>query len=94
MIPGRPMLTGPGRLESDFQTSRLTANDSGWTTRGAPEGQGGGVATYENAHLSRKLYWSETMAVVALRLADGPGEDLDAIDAALDLPAPYGERHL
>lgn len=79
-------LTRPGRLESDFQTSRLTVNDSGWTTRGAAEGRRGGAATYENAHLRRKLYWSETMAVVALRLADGPGEDLDAIATALERP--------
>lgn len=79
-------LTRPGRLESDFQTSQLSLHDSGWTTRGGPEGRRGGAVTYENAHVRRKLYWSETMAVVALRLADGPGEDLDAIATALERP--------
>ena len=37
---------------TDFQTAQLGASDTGWTTRGRPEGRAGGANTYNAPHLA------------------------------------------
>lgn len=79
-------VTRLGALDTDFQASTLGFDDRGWTTRGHVEGRGGGRVTYGSSHLRRKLAWADAAAVVALRLADGDGEDMDAVARALRRP--------
>lgn len=70
---------------TDFQTAAITNSDQSWTTRGAPEGRGGG--TYTN-WLRYRDYYADMRVAVALRLE--PADDaptLDALAQALQEPA-------
>ena len=49
----------------DFQTAAINNTEQGWTTRGHPEGRGGG--TYQN-HLRYRDYFADMRVTVALRL--------------------------
>ena len=70
---------------TDFQSAAINNTERSWTTRGAPEGRGGG--TYQN-HLRWRDYYADMRVTVVLRLE--PGEDaptLDELAAALQEPA-------
>ncbi len=70
---------------TDFQSAAITNRDRGWTTRGAPEGRGGG--TYTN-WLRYRDYYADMRVSAALRLE--PPEDeptLDKLAQALQEPA-------
>ena len=69
---------------TDFQSAAITNTDRGWTTRGAPEGRGGGQ--YTN-WLRYRDYYADMRVTVALRLE--PADDapvLDELAAALQEP--------
>ena len=71
---------------TDFQTAAITNRDQSWTTRGAPEGRGGGV--YNN-WLRYRDYYADMRVTVALRLEPAEGGDaptLDDLAAALQEP--------
>ena len=69
---------------TDFQSAAITNRDRGWTTRGAPEGRGGG--TYTN-WLRYRDYYADMRVTVALRLdPTGDAPTLDALADALDEP--------
>jgi len=72
----------------DFQTAQLAKNDKGWTTRGVPEGRGGGNDTYKSPHIRYRHYRADAFVTVALRL-DPPDADptLATLAAALVAPA-------
>lgn len=77
-----------GRRLRDFQTADLNKNDKGWTTRGQPEGRGGGGQTYAGTHIRHRDYWADRIVTVALRLEPAEGKpDLDRITEALATPA-------
>ena len=72
----------------DFQTAQLAKNDEGWTTRGKPEGRGGGPATYDAPHLRYRDYLADMRVTVALRLhPEGEAPTLDDLTQALQHPA-------
>lgn len=72
----------------DFQTAQLGKNDSGWTTRGTPEGRAGGPATYESPHLRYRDYFSDMLTTVAFRLDPAvESPDIEQLAAALREPA-------
>lgn len=80
-------LQSPGERLTDFQTAQLGKQDTGWTTRGAPEGRDGGDASYNSPHLRYRDYHADLVAMVALRLE--PTDEapmLDDLAAALDRP--------
>lgn len=81
-------LDRPGRELRDFQTAKLAKNDKGWTTRGLPEGRGGGNDTYKSPHIRERFYVADAVVTVALRLQD-PDErpTLSQIADALRHPA-------
>ena len=69
----------------DFQSAAINNTEQSWTTRGRPEGRGGG--TYQN-HLRYRDYYADTRVTVALRLE--PKEDAPALERlaeALQEPA-------
>lgn len=72
----------------DFQTAQLAKNDKGWTTRGVPEGRGGGNDTYKSPHIRFRYYRADAFVTVALRL-DPPNGDptLSMLVEALAEPA-------
>jgi CRISPR system Cascade subunit CasD len=77
-----------GQRLTDFQTVKLEKNDTGWTTRGVPEGRDGGAATYNSPHIRRRDYDADKRVTVALRL--DPADEapkLDDLEAALHQPA-------
>jgi CRISPR system Cascade subunit CasD len=81
-------LDRPGTELRDFQTAQLAKSDEGWTTHGRPEGRAGGANTYNSPHIRERFYRADALVNVAMRLepaADAP--DLDAIEAALEMPA-------
>ena len=60
----------------DFQTVQLHAKESGWTTKGFPEGRGGGPQTFKAPHLRYRDYWADMGITIAVRLspeAEEPG---------------------
>ena len=70
---------------TDFQTAAINNTEQSWTTRGRPEGRGGG--TYQN-HLRYRDYFADMRVTVALRLE--PADDaptLDDLVHALQEPA-------
>ena len=70
---------------TDFQTAAINNTEQSWTTRGRPEGRGGG--TYQN-HLRYRDYYADMRVTVALRLEPPAGQPkLDAIAEALKEPA-------
>ena len=72
----------------DFQTAQLGAKDSGWTTRGEPEGRAGGAATYEAPHLRYRDYFADMYVTVALRLHPADGEPtLEKLAEVIQQPA-------
>ena len=69
----------------DFQTAAINNTERSWTTRGHPEGRGGG--TYQN-HLRYRDYYADTRVTVALRLEPADREPtLDSLEEALQEPA-------
>ena len=75
---------GGARIQ-DFQSAAINNTEQGWTTRGRPEGRGGG--TYRN-HLRYRDYWADMCVTVALRLEppnDAP--ELDELAEKLEEPA-------
>ena len=70
---------------TDTQNAKLEKSDTGWTTRGVPEGRAG--ATYDSPHRRRRDYLADHETRVVLRLDPGDGPTLDALAAALDRPA-------
>nr|UXE45520.1 hypothetical protein Hi04_10k_c4997_00004 [uncultured bacterium] len=77
-----------GSRLTDYQTAQIGRSDTGWTTRGMPEGRAGGAATYNAPHIRERDYDADKRVVVALRL-DPAGEppSLSDLSAALDEPA-------
>ena len=70
---------------TDFQTAAINNTEQGWTTRGRPEGRGGG--TYEN-HLRYRDYWADMRVTVALRLDPDDGSPtLEKLAESLQHPA-------
>ena len=70
---------------TDFQSAAINNTEQSWTTRGHPEGRGGG--TYQN-HLRYRDYFADMRITVALRLEPGEGEPtLDDLADALQEPA-------
>ena len=70
---------------TDFQSAAINNTEQGWTTRGYPEGRGGG--TYQN-HLRYRDFFADMRLTVALRLqheADPP--TVDDLAVALQEPA-------
>ena len=79
----------------DQQNAQLFQNDSGWTTRGQPEGRAPSPS-YANDRLGRKQlinrrlrdYFADSAVTVALSLRDADAApSLEAIAAALETPA-------
>ena len=68
-----------GLRMTDFQSAAINNTERSWTTRGAPEGRGGG--TYQN-HLRWRDYYADMRVTVALRLE--PGEDAPTLDELAD----------
>ena len=74
-----------GLRMTDFQTAAINNTEQGWTTRGRPEGRGGG--TYQN-HLRYRDYYADMRVTVALRLHPADGDPtLDKLAEALEEPA-------
>jgi CRISPR system Cascade subunit CasD len=72
----------------DFQTAQLAKSDKGWTTRGVPEGRGGGADTYKSPHIRLRHYRADAFVTVALRLDPRNGDPTLAMLAeALAAPA-------
>ena len=70
---------------TDFQTAAINNTEQSWTTRGRPEGRGGGA--YQN-HLRYRDYFADMRVTVALRLEpDGEEPTLDDLAQALREPA-------
>ena len=77
-----------GSRLTDYQTAQIGRDDTGWTTRGAPEGRSGGAATYNAPHIRQRDYDADKRVVVALCLV--PAEEVPTLvdlSAALDEPA-------
>ena len=69
---------------TDFQSAAITNRDQGWTTRGRPEGRGGG--TYNN-WLRYRDYYADMRVTVAMRLESADDTPtLDELSAALQEP--------
>ena len=69
----------------DFQSAAINNTEQSWTTRGRPEGRGGG--TYQN-HLRYRDYYADTRVTVALRLESADRDPtLDGLAEALQEPA-------
>lgn len=75
-----------GQRQREFQTAKLEANDRGWTTHGRVEGRAGGADTYKSPHIRYRDMDADARVLVACRLAEGDGPDLDTLAAALDRP--------
>lgn len=80
----------PGVLLTDFQTVDITQpfmSEPGWTTRGEPEGRGGGADARANLHIRHRDYWADAVYTVALSLdPEGESPDLAALERALREP--------
>lgn len=85
---GLPVDDG-NRILLDVQNARLDGSGKNWTTRGAPEGRGGG--SYGAPHRRYRSYLMDACALVVLRLADPADQpdqpDPDRLAAALQRPA-------
>ena len=68
-----------GARMTDFQSAAITNRDQSWTTRGVPEGRGGG--TYTN-WLRYRDYYADMRVTVALRLQ--PADDAPTLDELAD----------
>lgn len=77
-----------GQRLTDYQTADINKGDSGWTTRGVPEGRGGGQGTYEGQHQRYRDYHADAAVTVALTLDPtvDPSE-IGSLAEALDQPA-------
>ena len=74
-----------GLRMTDFQSAAINNTEQSWTTRGRPEGRGGG--TYQN-HLRYRDYHADMSVTVALRLDPADGDTtLDELADALEEPA-------
>lgn len=76
-----------GQRITDYQTADLNKDDSGWTTRGVPEGRAGGQGTYEGQHQRYRDYHADAAATVALTLdPTNHSSELFSLAEALDHP--------
>ena len=74
-----------GLRMQDFQSAAINNTEQSWTTRGRPEGRGGG--TYQN-HLRYRDYYADMRVTVALRLDHADGDPtLEGLGDALQEPA-------
>ena len=74
-----------GMRLTDFQSAAINNTEQSWTTRGYPEGRGGGK--YQN-HLRYRDYFADMRVTVALRLEPEDDEPtLDELAEALQEPA-------
>ena len=74
-----------GSSMQDFQSAAINNTERSWTTRGYPEGRGGG--TYQN-HLRYRDYFADMRVTIALRLEpEAEGPTLDELADALQVPA-------
>lgn len=79
----------------DFQTALLFEDESGWTTRGKPEGRAkspsyswGPSGRRELNHIRRRYYRADALVTIAMRLEPPEGTPtLDELEAALTCPA-------
>ncbi len=77
----------------DYQTVDLNPGTSpwmkeGWTTRGAPEGRGGGKAAREGTHIRLRDFHADRIQTLAVALV--PAQEVPTLDdclAALERPA-------
>jgi CRISPR system Cascade subunit CasD len=76
-----------GSRLTDYQTAQLGRDDTGWTTRGTPEGRSGGIATYNAPHIRQRDYDADKRLVVALCL-DLPEEAPTLVDVSVALDEP------
>lgn len=75
----------PGHHEMDFQTSRISKTDRGWT-RFDVDGRGGGAGTYESPILAYRPYLADHAVSVVVGL-DGAECDIEDLVAAIGKPA-------
>ncbi len=79
----------PGTKLTDFQTVALGQShlvDTGWTTRGRPEGRAG--ASGEDTHIRYRDFVADSVHTLAITLTpQDPSPDLDALEQALHEPA-------
>lgn len=74
-----------GLTIQDFQSAAINNTEHSWTTRGRPEGRGGG--TYQNL-LRYRDYYADTRVTVALRLEpEDVAPSLEGLAEALQEPA-------
>ncbi len=80
----------PGTLLRDFQTVDITQPfmaEPGWTTRGEPEGRGGGAEARANLHIRYRDHWADAVYTVVLALTpEDASLDLDTVERALREP--------
>lgn len=77
-----------GQRMTDYQTADINKDDSGWTTRGAPEGRAGGQGTYEGQHQRYRDYHADAAVTIALTLDPmDDSSELLSLAEALDQPA-------
>ncbi len=79
----------PGLEQVDYQTVDLGQPflREGWTTRGEPEGRGGGPAR-TGTHIRFRHYWADRVITVALTLTEpSAAPTLDDLQSALHRPA-------
>ena len=76
------------RRMTDYQTTKLSKGDRGWSTRGSPLGRAGGVNTYLGSHQRWREYHTDLRMSLVARLSPEEGEPtLDTLSAALQRPA-------
>ena len=77
-----------GERLRDYQTADLKHADTGWTTRGRPEGRSGGATTYRGKHIRYRDFWADRIVIVAIRLDPTEHEtELARVAEALHAPA-------
>ena len=77
-----------GHLLTDYQTASLAKADSGWTTRGRPEGRAGGEGSYAGQHQRYRHFYCDAALTVAVRLSGDDDEPtLEQLASALEQPA-------
>lgn len=78
----------PGERLIDFHTVDLGQDflEQGWTTRGAPEGRGGGSAK-EGTHIRERHYHADRVQTLAITLDGDGAPTIDDLDKALLSPA-------
>ncbi len=80
----------PGERVTDYQTVDLGQEhlmEPGWTTRGAPEGRGGGKEAREGTHIRLREYWADAVYTLVVALDPEAGDpDLATLELAVQEP--------